>query len=155
MEHWHRALAEYHTIDVDLRPFTMQAWWSDQQTLMEEIIVTDILTRMVAAVGLTIDQRQQQREIEPVTHSAFVSHLEARNRVFQLVLFGRGSSATQSLQLNRLRRAVERWIDRLLAPIAIIEPTVRRYAVDLSRLDANIEDYRDDSSASLRSIMIR
>ncbi len=152
LEQWHRTLAEYHTIDVDMRPFAMQAWWTDQQAVMEEIIVTDILTRMVAAVGLAIDQKWKQREIEPVTHSVFVSHLEARNRVFQLVLFGRGSSAAQSLQLNRLRRAVERWIDRLLAPIATIEPSVRRYAVDTTRLDANLEDYREEASPAMRCL---
>lgn len=152
LEQWHRVLAEYHMIDADMRPFAMQAWWSEQQTVMEEIIVTDILTRMVAAVGLAIDQKWQQREIEPVSHSIFVSHLEARNRVFQLVLFGRGSSATQSLQLNRLRRAVERWIDRLLAPICFIEPSARRYAVDADRLDANLQDYSEDSIPEVRCL---
>ncbi len=152
LEQWHRSLAEYHTIDVDMRPFAMQAWWAAQQTVMEEIIVTDVLTRLVAAVGLAIDQQWQQREVEPVTHSVFVSHLEARNRVFQLVLFGRGSSAAQSLHLNRLRRTVERWIDRLLAPIACIEPSVRRYAVDTHRLDANLDDYHEDTGTSMRCL---
>ncbi len=155
MEQWHEDLSHYHTIDADLRPFAMQAWWTNYQATLEEIMVTDILSRIVAALGLAIDQRRQQREIDPVTHSVFVSHLEARNRVFKLVLFGRGSSASQSLQLNRLRRAVERWIDRLLVPIVIIEPTARRYAIDFERLDANLQDYFEESSPDFRSLSDR
>jgi hypothetical protein len=122
----------------------MQAWWQDQGPLIEEIIVTETLTRVFAAIGMGLDSVNQQSEIEPVTHSVYVSHLEARNRVLQLLLFGRGGSVDQSLRLNRLRRETERWIDRLLSPMLSNHAPTRKYAVDVPRALAHAQQWRED-----------
>jgi hypothetical protein len=146
LEHWHRGLSEYSLLESAGRPLAMQAWWNDYEPMLEEIVVTDVLTRIFAALGMGIDTVTDQREVEPITHSVFLSHLEARNRVLQLLLFGRGGSVDQSMRLNRLRRACERWTDRLLAPITVLNHKATAYAFDGQRSLAYAQEWREEPS---------
>jgi hypothetical protein len=150
LERWHRGLTEYGALESAGRPVAMQGWWMDHESMLEEIIVTDMLTRVFAALGMALDHVLDQREIEPVTHSVYLSHLEARNRVLQLLLFGRGGTVDQSMRLNRLRRAVERWIDRLLAPLVVHDVKVNAYAIDTHRAMAYAKEWQEDADASTR-----
>lgn len=150
LERWHRGLTEYGALETAGRPVAMQGWWIDHESMLEEIIVTDALTRVFAALGLALDHVCDQREIEPVTHSVHLSHLEARNRVLQLLLFGRGGTVDQSMRLNRLRRAVERWIDRLLAPMIAQNAKVNCYAIDPQRALAYAMEWQEDTDETAR-----
>ncbi len=144
LEQWHQGLAQYLSLESAGRPVAMQVWWSDYEPMLEEVIVTESLTRVFAAIGMGLDAVSKQREIEPVTHSIHLSHLEARNRVLQLLLFGRGGSVTQSMGLNRLRRASERWTDRLLAPIVSIHRNANCYANDPQRCLAYVQEWQEE-----------
>jgi hypothetical protein len=152
LEQWHRWLGEYATLESARRPVAMQAWWNQHTSLLEEVLVSETLVRVFAGVGAGLDAVHDQREIEPVTHSVFLSHLEARNRVLQLMLFGRGGSITQTMQLNRLRRACERWTDRLLAPIVAHHPGAHVYCVDAARANAHASEWREESCADALSM---
>ncbi len=147
---WNQGLGQYTALESSGRPLAMQLWWHAHGPLLEEIIVSDTLTRVFAAFGAALDGSISQREVEPVTHSVFLSQLEARNRVLQLMLFGRGGSVTQSMHLNRLRRVTERWTDRLLAPIVAIQGRAACYAIDANRLAASIQECEEDSGDETR-----
>lgn len=150
LEQWHRALSEYGVLENAGRPVAIQNWWGDYEPMLEEVIVSDMLTRVFAALGRTLDIACEQREIEPVTHSVHLSHLEARNRVLQLLLFGRGGTVDQSTRLNRLRRAVERWTDRLLAPLITLDVKTNVYAVDAHRAFAYATEWQEDTDEVTR-----
>ena len=152
LEYWHRGLSEYSLLESAGRPLAMQAWWNDYEPMLEEIVVTDVLTRIFAALGMGVDTATDQREVEPVTHSVYLSHLEARNRVLQLLLFGRGGSIDQSMRLNRLRRACERWTDRLLAPITVLNHKANAYAFDAQRNLAYTQEWREEPSEESKTM---
>jgi len=153
LDQWHHGLAGYTSLENAGRPLAMQEWWNDHVPMLEEIIVSESLTRVFAAIGFGIDLVRNQREVEPVTHSVYLSHLEARNRVLQLLLFGRGGSVTQAMSLNRLRRASERWNDRMLAPIVSIHGNASCYGIDPQRAIAYANEWKEESHAETQTLV--
>ena len=65
---WHQAMARYRRAEQTDDQDAMEAWWSDHTALMEEILVSEILTRVVAALGAGMDERSADEEISPVAY---------------------------------------------------------------------------------------
>lgn len=149
-ELWNRGLARLVELEADGRPLAIDAWWFEHIPMIEEILVSEMLTRVMAAVGAALDDGVEDRDVEPVTHSIFQTHLESRNRVLRVLLFSRGRSVEQALRLNRLRRCVERWTDFLLAPLIRVRPDSLQFAIDAGRARAyaseSPEQYSDRTS---------
>jgi hypothetical protein len=89
--------------------------WDEVRPTIEEILVSELLTRTWTAVACANDHLRGSGQLEPVVRSVMAGHLEARNRVLSLLLCGRGLEVEQAVDLNRLRRRAERWTDMLLA----------------------------------------
>jgi len=146
-ELWNRGLARLVDLEAAGRPLAIDAWWFEHVPMIEEILVSETLTRVMAAVGAALDEGIEDRDVEPVTHSIFQAHLESRNRVLRVLLFSRGRSVEQALRLNRLRRCVERWTDFLIAPLVRVRPDSIQFAIDAGRARAyaseNALDDRD------------
>ncbi len=135
-ELWNRGLGRLTELLKAGRSVAARDWWQEHLAMLEEILVSETLTRVMAAVGAALDGNDGQGDVEPLTQSVFLTHLEARNRVLRLLLFGRGGSVDQSLRLNRLRRGVERWTDHLLSPLVKQHGEVLRFAHDRGRARA-------------------
>jgi hypothetical protein len=89
--------------------------WSATRPIIEEIVVTEVLTRTWGAVLAAIDQRRGEREAEPIGRSALSAHLDARTRAMTLLLQGSGIPASGAVRINRLRKQAERWSDMFVA----------------------------------------
>jgi len=135
-ELWHRGLARLADLESTGNSLAIDAWWFEHVPMIEEILVSEMLTRVMAAVGAALDTDIQERDIEPITYSIFQTHLESRNRVLRVLLFSRGRSVELALRLNRLRRCVERWNDFLLAPLISAYPDSIQFAIDVGRARA-------------------
>jgi hypothetical protein len=135
-ELWNRGLARLADLEAAGRPLAIDAWWFEHVPMVEEILVSETLTRVMAAVGAAVDEGIEDRDVEPLTHSIFQTHLESRNRVLRVLLFSRGRSVEQALRLNRLRRCVERWTDFLIAPLVRVRPDSIQFAIDARRARA-------------------
>ena len=92
--------------------------WQRIRPLIEEILGSELLTRLWTATAAACDRRRNQAELEPLARSIYVGHLEARNRALNVMVYGRGFDASEAVVLNRLRRRIERWCDMLLAHLA-------------------------------------
>ncbi|HBJ37123.1 MAG TPA: hypothetical protein DDZ51_20695 [Planctomycetaceae bacterium] len=143
-ELWNRGLARLVEMEATGRPLAIDGWWFEHVPMIEEILVSETLSRVMAAVGAVLDDGIEDREIEPVTHSVFQTHLESRNRVLRILLFSRGRSVEQALRLNRLRRCVERWTDLLIAPLVRLRPDSVQFAIDAGRARAYASECSDD-----------
>lgn len=137
---WHRGLGRFTELENAGRSVAIRDWWQEHLPMIEEILVSETLTRVMAAVGSGLDIRRACDDVSPITQSVFVTHLEARNRVLRLLLFGRGGSAEDAMRLNRLRRCVERWTDFLLGPLLRQHPPAGRYTHDSARAQSFAED---------------
>lgn len=132
-ELWDRGLMRFRELEELGRLPAMHDWWSTHLPMIEEILVSEVLTRVMAAVGAMIDARVTQHHVEPLTQSVYRRHLEARGQVLRLLLFGRGGSVEDNARLNRLRSTAEHWVDTLIAPLIGPHPETLRYTIDAAQ----------------------
>ncbi len=132
-ELWHQTMARYRGAEQSGDYLALRRWWRDHVVVLEEVLVTEMLTRVVAALAAGMEAESEADEISPITHAVHLTHLEARNRVQQIMLFGRGNSVQDAVRLNRLRKGVERWTDAMIGRMSVRSTRTIQYANDRSR----------------------
>ncbi len=147
---WHHAIGRYRQIEKSGVAVLLRRWWDEHTPLLEEVLVSEMLTRVYAALGAGLDRQCSQSEIKPVLHSVHLTHIEARNRVLQLMVYGRGGSIDEAVRLNRLRTEVERWTDVLLGAMAAQFPEPLEYAINQRRAAAHAADARSLPAGAAR-----
>ncbi len=95
-----------------------RAVWPLVRGVLEEILVSEMLTRVWTAVLCGCDRRRGSLETEPIARSVLIGHLEARHRVLTFLVRGPNVDLAAVVRLNQLRRRVERWTDVLLGRLA-------------------------------------
>lgn len=110
-DRWQRALAPWMQ-----SPSTVsRRAWPRARAVAEEVLVSEVLTRTWTAAAAAYDRARGEADVYPIAHSVFLGHQEARQRVLRLIVQGPGLDVTEAVELNRLRRRLERWCDVLLA----------------------------------------
>ncbi|MCS7305907.1 MAG: hypothetical protein NZ602_12480 [Thermoguttaceae bacterium] len=108
---------------------------------LEEILLSELLSRLWAALLVAYDQHHSVQKAGPLAQSILRDHLEVRGRLLHLLLPGNEHLIPEAPRLNRLRSLVERWTDLLLgaladfvqaAPFAIEPDRVQDFAGDFS-----------------------
>jgi hypothetical protein len=112
-DRWSRALRQFQSPGDPGRPPSLA--WSSLRDVLEEIILSELLTRVWTAVLTAYDRRQATRDAEPIARSVLLGHLEARHRTLALLVAAHGVPTEEAVRLNRLRHRIERWTDMLLA----------------------------------------
>ena len=130
---WHQAMARYSRAEQLNQESALNDWWEQHTPVMEEILVSEILTRVVAALGNGLDSQASEEEISPVTHAILLNHLEASNRVHQVMLKANGRNMVKAEQLNRVRRGIESWTDVLIGRMALRNREPLQYAIERER----------------------
>ena len=88
--------------------------WLKQRVQLQEIIASDVLTRVWLGICSAIDQRQNKDQLEPTARSIYIGHMEVRNRALQLLQAPRTMMSSEAECLNRLRCRSERCTDLLI-----------------------------------------
>lgn len=121
------------------------AWTDYEIGVIEEILVSDLVTRVIAAIALAHDERQAANESAPVARNIFNAHLDIRRRAIAVAIAPHRDAA-QADDFLALRRQCERWTDLLLA---YLTPHV---AVDAFAFDASrVGDFAFDAREHLRA----
>lgn len=131
LESWQRSLKVFFD---DLRE--SDPWhnpWPATEAVVEEILVSELLTRVWSAVLLRRDQAMQVHEFSAVAQSVFVSHLEISSRALRLLLAQPESRQADVEKINALRRRIESWTDLILAQLPE-EAIAQRFAHRPDRL---------------------
>ncbi len=114
LDHWMRRIKDS-TVDIQtVSHEEKQVVWFMLRPVIEEILVSEILTRVWAAVTSQYDRLRGVNEAEPMTRSVLIGHLEARNRALGLIVSRQGMDVEDAVMINRLRRRCEKWTDMLL-----------------------------------------
>lgn len=113
--------------------------WPETRGVLEEILTSEMLTRVWTAVLCAYDRRRHADEAEPAARSVLIGHMEARHRVLTLMVRGPGLDAEAAVKLNHLRRRAERWTDVLVGHLLGIHD-VSEFAFDPQRA----KDFGDD-----------
>ena len=62
--------------------------WPALEIVIQEILVSELLTRVFSAAVLTHDWYHEKDEMHGLAHSIHVSHIEAKNRAIRIMLNG-------------------------------------------------------------------
>ena len=91
--------------------------WPALEIVVQEILYSELLTRVWSATVLTHDWYHQSDELYGLAHSVHVSHIEAKNRALRVLLMGQASNEAAFDRMNSLRRRMERWTDLFLGQL--------------------------------------
>ena len=151
---WQRSIGRYRRAQQAGNWIALRQWWDQNTAILEEVLVSEILTRVVAAAAAEIDRVNGTDEVAPVTHAIQIAHLEARTRVQQVMIDGRGCSVPDAVRLNRLRQGVERWTDVMIGRMSPGGETLARYAMERERAEAYAEEARGCGHGATRETAI-
>ncbi len=101
-----------------------QALWRDLVPVLEEIFVSEVLTRVWGAILTAMDQERGTHKTEPIARNVLIGHLDARKRALQILVSDPVLTLEHLHPIDTVRRRVERWTDLLLGHL------VERYNVD-------------------------
>jgi len=142
LQRWSRRLKSFRERLVG-QPTAASLPWRAALPLCREVLASEILTRVCTGFWAAFDRRRGSREAEPLARSVLIGHLEARHGVLNLLARGNGLPSNEAAELDKLRRASERWTDLLLAPFATLGE-VTDLAHDPERLADFADDVADD-----------
>jgi hypothetical protein len=132
-DNWSRDLKSYSALNLQDSRQNLDRW-IEVRAALDEILTSEILTRVWSAVLVACDRSAGASLAEPIARSVLASHLEARHRALELLVHGRGVSTPQAVALNRLRRRAERWTDVLVGGLLHLAD-VREFAVEPERAE--------------------
>jgi hypothetical protein len=110
---------------------------------IEEILVSEPLTRVWTASLAAHDRRRGLCEAEAVARSVYIGHLEARNRALSALSRGVADDDLENERMDQLRRRTERWADVLVARV-LPAGEVTEFAIDPQRCQLFADDFNDD-----------
>jgi len=143
LQRWQAALKVFE--DDFANPCEMHNPWHALETVVQEILISEILTRVWTAVLVEHDRVLEHHEMQSIGHSVFIGHLEARNRALRLILNHRDSNAEAFDRLDEMRRRMERWTDLLLSRTSDLE-TGLKFGFDENRIRDFAQDRPVDGS---------
>jgi len=116
-DYWQASLSQ-HRSQIDSAGASKRvALWQAIRPTMEEIFLSDMLTRVLATTSRTIERLGIDKDASPIAHSIFTGHEDIRNRCLRLMMLP-GLPVDQAVELNRIRHSLEHWTDRFLASLA-------------------------------------
>ncbi len=130
--------------------------WPAIEIVVQEIIVSELLTRVWSATMVMHDQVNETDELHGIAHGVHVGHIEAKNRALRIMLRGRAKNEEAFDRMNFLRRRIERWTDLFLSQLPLID-SAATFAFDESRVrDFGREnaEYASHESQTRRQILM-
>jgi hypothetical protein len=121
-------------------------WSIGADAVVEEILVSEILTRTIAALTVAHDERHAQSESAPIGRNIFDGHLDARRRALSLVASTAHRGTSYAKAIVALHRQCDRWSDLLLAYLAT-HTNVEPFAASAAR----VVDFSYDARQHLNS----
>ena len=116
--------------------------WPAIETVVQEILVSEMLTRVWSAAVIAHDSFHETDELSGLAHSIHVSHLECRNRALRMVVAAEGSNPEAFERIDRVRRKMRRWTDLFLSQIPDLD-AARTFAFDAARVQDFFNEQRE------------
>lgn len=118
--------------------------WAALEIVIQEILASELLTRVWSATVLMHDAYHDADELHGLAHSIHLSHIEVKNRALRIMLKGQAQDEEAFDRLNALRRRIERWTDVFLGQLPFGEKSVQ-FGFDRNR----VADFHREQRESL------
>jgi hypothetical protein len=141
IENWAQAIKRFQrTLQ---RAPSKRAAWLSFRPWFDEVLISEVLTRVWTALATASDCKNESHDIEPIARSIFVGHLEARQRVLRLFVDERRLDHKVANKFDCVRRNSERWTDMLLGYL-MVEYDVTEFAFVPDRVSDFADGLRDE-----------
>lgn len=155
MGYWRDSLQGHlqRTEAIDMQSPEGHSYWKHVQPTIEEILVSEISTRVWSSVATCYDRKLGVGDIEPVVRGVFIGHQECRNRALTMLLSGIHCPRRDAANLNQLRIRCERWCDLLLGYLESCAPSVSvGFCFDPARVAQFAEERREQLHGPMGSL---
>ena len=132
MNGWRSELSGHVIAGPDAPIAEHQSRWQTIKPILEDIFVSEILTRVWGAVLTAYDQRHGIQHAEPFARSTLIGHLQCRQLALSHIVDPINVSTTALAQVDRFRRRTERWTDMCLGHL-LLNYAVRDFAFEARR----------------------
>jgi hypothetical protein len=155
-ELWHRVMARYRLAKNSGDFGSLHDWWGEHLGVLEEVLVSELLARVVATIGVETatapgaSTHECHESLASVTHGVFLAQMEASNRVAQIILESTGGRVQETVRLNRLRYGVQRWADWLIGRVSVNLDAPFEYSIDRERAKTFREEVRESAGSTRR-----
>lgn len=143
LDRWGRELRKYAVESDELGDVWACDRWPEILPVLQEILSSEVLTRVWGAVVTAYDRRRGTDMAEPIVRSVLVAHLEARSRVLRLIHSGPCLGTEKAASLDRHRRRCERWTDLYIGYLVTADD-VAEFAIDPNRAREFADDIRSE-----------
>jgi hypothetical protein len=150
IDRWLRLLRRL-TDAAEQLPIPAPLAWPRIQPVLHEILAGELLTRIWTAAAVAHDENRADENLAPIVRNIWLSHLDVRRRLLQLVADGRALDPDKSQSLDQLRRRMDRWCDMLLAHLSPLIDTME-FAVDAARARDFADDLTPHASTAERTL---
>lgn len=128
--------------------------WPALEIVLEEVLVSEGATRIWAALSVVLSELTGIDRLSLLARSAFITHIESRNRALRLLLDFQRTNPEAFDRFNRTRSLVEKWTDLFLSLIPWTEIAVQ-FAFDPKRVqDHERERYEDGGDYAAERVKI-
>lgn len=108
--------------------------WAALEIVIQEVIQSELLTRVWAATVLSHDWYRRSDELHGLAHSVHLSHSEVKNRALRLMLNCENDQVEAVQRLNGLVHRMERWTDVFLGQLPFNDIAIQ-FAFDKKRVE--------------------
>ncbi len=136
IDRWHQVLGTGNDIFPSTSTTETQRAWAASRPILEEVIASDILTRVWSAV-LAGSAGGPHSEAS-IGRSIFLAHQEIRGQIFAQMADAPAACNPEVCTLNLIRHSCERWTDLLLARLSRRFRAATTYCCSSRRLFENI-----------------
>lgn len=141
---WEHAIVRLRRIECEREYRSLEDWWKRHRDLLEEVFVTETLTRTVAASARNLRISDREGTFGPVADSVFVLQHDLTNEIRRAMLRHQlGAAQPYFMRLNRIRIATQNFTDKMLGWMSIEEEHALHYAF----CEENAVDFRDEMKA--------
>ena len=93
--------------------------WETVRVLIEEVFLSEVLTRVWAAVGIGVDRARDGFEVEPIVRNVMTGHTDCSNRAMRILLDLPEEYAADAAALNNVYEIASRWTNVLIGVMSI------------------------------------
>jgi hypothetical protein len=128
---WLKTLDEFDCRLASASSAEHQSVWTDLEPVLNDIFVSELLTRVWGITLTAVDLRRGEKSAGPIARNTTSGHTEARNKALNLMV-GSQVPMSQLARVDRVRRKAERWTDLLVGRLAV-ESQLPEFAFDDQR----------------------
>lgn len=143
---WARQIKRMEVIQEHNQADLAEFLWCRIQPTLTEILTSEILTRVCAALAMIHNQQSGDKDWVAVAESIFSGHQEARQRTLRIILAQIPPPDSIRRDMERLRRQAERWNDLFLGFLAVHTP-MDAFAFSPQRVEDFADGLRYDQSS--------